>query len=252
MELTVWFDTLLVEIPKLWQSLKSNTYPASFFTNALGLSPEACARLPLLLGWFAAVYLGCGAVSVLLRFRRKQKSLNSVAHQINTAILVCCAVLFVPLLVYLAKACVYVIQNEVAPFQGQGDAVRYFGEAVGKIFYMVLAFAGVLFTVWMPVSSLLRYLRVYRLWGVPHGIFDVGLGLYLADTVLLAAYYGNRRLYALVLPAVILLAVIQHGGYIPEERNAPGAVRPAAGTAETPQEVPAGGERFSSGEPPKA
>lgn len=228
MGLTAWIDTLLVEIPRLWQCFKSNTYPASFLTNALGLGPETCARLPRMLVWFAAIYLGCGAVSVLLCFRRKQRSLNSVSHQINTAILVCCAVVFVPLLVYLARACVYVIQHEVSPPQGMGDLLRCFSEAVSKIFYMVLAFAGVLFTVWMPVSSLLRYLKVYRLWGVPHGIFDVGFGLYLADTALLAAYYADRRLYALILPAVLLLAVIQRSGYIPEERNVPRGADPAA------------------------
>lgn len=250
MELTTWFDTLLIELPRLWHCLKSNVYPASFLTNALGLNPETCARLPRVLVWFAAVYLSCGAVSTILRFRRKQQSLSSTAHQINTAILVCCAVLFVPLLAYLAKGCVYVIQNEVAPLQGRADAARCFGEAVSKIFYLVLAFAGVFFTVWMPVRSFLRYCKVYHLWGVPHGIFDVGFGLYLADTVLLAAYYGDRRLYALAAPAVVLLAVIQRGGYIPEERNVPGAAK-AAG-AETPPEVSAEREKPPAGGPPEA
>lgn len=223
MELTAWIDTLLVEIPRLWQCLKSNTYPESFLVNALGFSPETCARLPQMLTGFLAFYLLCGIVTLVLWFRLKQKSLSSVAHQINSAILVCCSTLFVPLLVFLAKALVYVIKNEVAPLQGEGDIFRFFGEAVSSTFYMVLAFLGVLFTVWMPVSTFLRYLKVYRLRGLPHGIFDVGFGLCLISTVLLAGYYGDRRLYLLLLPAVIGLAAIQTGGYIPEERNVAGA-----------------------------
>ena len=222
MELTAWIDTLLVEVPQLWQCLKHNTYPESFLINALGFRPETCARLPQLLTGFLAVYLLCGAMTVVLRFRLKQKSLNSIPHQINTAILVCCGALFVPLLVFLAKACVYVVQNEVAPLQGEGDHIRFFGAALSSVFYIVLAFVGVLFTVWMPVSSFLRYLKVYRLRGLPHAVFDVGFGLCLISAALLAGYYGDRRLYLLLLPAVIALALIQTGGYIPEERNITG------------------------------
>lgn len=242
MELTAWIDTLLVELPQLWQCLKHNTYPQSFLTNALGFSPEACARLPRLLTGFLAVYLLCGAVTVVLRFRLRQKSLNSAVHQINTAILVCCGALFVPLLVFLAKACVYVLKYEVAPLQGEGDYIRFFGEAVSSVFYIVLAFVGVFFTVWMPVSSFLRYLKVYRLRGLPHGLFDVGFGLCLISAALLAGFYGDRRLYLLLLPAVIALAVIQSGGYVPEERNAPGATPP-----ETDPAAKASGERTGSG-----
>ena len=242
MELTAWIDTLLIEAPKLWQCLKSNTYPDSFLANALGFSPEACARLPRLMIGFLAVYLLCGAVTVVLRFRLKQKSLNSVPHQINTAILVCCSALFIPLLVFLAKACVYVLKHEVAPLQGEGDYIRFFGEAISSVFFIVLAFVGVFFTIWMPISSFLRYLKVYRLRGLPHGLFDVGFGLCLISAALLAGFYGDRRLYLLLLPAVIGLALVQTGGCVPEERNAPGAM-----PTETDSAVKTSKDRAGSG-----
>lgn len=79
--------------------------------------------------------------------------------------------------------------------------------------------AGVGFTVWMPISSFLRYLRVHKLGGLPHALFDIGTGPFLAAVVLLAAAHGRRELYALALPALALLALVQRGGYIPEERN---------------------------------
>lgn len=231
MELTAWIDTLLVELPTLWHCLRDQVYPTSFLTNALGFSQAFCERLPQYLIYFAGFYFLCGIASLILRFRRGQKSLNSVAHQINTAILVCCCTLFIPALIYLAKACVYVLRNEVAPLQGQGDYIRYFGESVSSVFYIILAIAGVAFTVWMPVSSLLRYLKVYRIGGIPHGIFDIGFGLLLMSAALLSCAYSDRRLYLLLLPAIIMLGVIQRGGYIPEERNLrqpePASAKPA-------------------------
>lgn len=219
MELTAWIDTLLVELPALWHCLRDNLYPASFLTNALGFSQDFCDRLSQYLIWFMGLYFLCGIVTLFLHFRKGQKSLNSIAHQINTTILVCCCILFIPALVFLAKACVYVLQNETAPLQGQGDYIRYFGEAISSIFYIILAFAGIAFTVWMPVSSFLRYLKVYRIRGVPHGIFDVGFGLHLIAAALLSCAYSDRRLYLLLLPAIVMLGVIQTGGYIPEEQN---------------------------------
>lgn len=219
MELTAWIDTLIVELPALWHCLRDNLYPASFLTNALGFSQDFCERLPRYLIWFMALYFLCGAVTLFLRLRKGQKSLSSAAHQINNAILVCCCTLFIPALAFLAKACVYVLQNEVAPFQGQGDYIRWFGEAVSSLFYIIMAFAGVAFTVWMPVSSFFRYLKVYRIRGVPHGIFDVGFGLHLIAAALLSCAYSDRRLYLLLLPALVLLGAIQTGGYIPEEEN---------------------------------
>lgn len=219
MELTAWVDTLIRELPILLECLKNNTYPTSFLTNALGFSPALAERLPQYLLVWIGVYFLCGAVTLFLRLKRGQKSLNSVTHQINNVILTWCCTLFIPLLVLLGKACVYVLQNEVTGYQGRGDLARFAGEAAASIFYLVLAFVGVLFTVWMPASSAIRYLRVHRLGGLPHMLFDVGTGMFLLSVWLVAAARGQRLVYLLILPAVVMLCAVQAGGYIPEEQN---------------------------------
>lgn len=219
MELTVWIDTLIRELPPLAECLRTNTYPRAFLCSVLGLSETLAEKLPLYLAGFIALYFLCGVVTLALRFKRGQRSLNSRTHQVNNVILTWCCTLFLPLLVLLAKACVYVLQNEVPAYQGQGDLIRFAGEAAARIFYLVLAFAAVAGTVWMPLSSAIRYLRVHRLGGLPHMIFDVGTGYFLLSVLLLAAYRGQRLLYLLILPAVVMLGIIQTGGYIPEERN---------------------------------
>jgi hypothetical protein len=233
MELKVWIDTLIREFPGLLECLKTNSYPASFLTNALGLSPSLTDQLPQALWGYVLVYFLCGLVTVLLRYKKGQRSLNSVVHQINNVILTWCCTLFLPLLVLAAKSCVYILQNEVAAYQGKDDLVRFAGEALFSIFDMVVVLAGVAFTVWIPVSSAIRYLRVHHLGGLPHMILDVGTGPFLLSVMLLSASRGDRRLYLLVLPAIVLLGVVQRGGYIPEEKNLRTETPPPSPTAES-------------------
>ncbi len=252
MELTGWIDTLLVEAPKLWACLKTNQFPASFLTRVLGLEADAIRRLPSCLTAFIALYLLCGIITVILRFAVKQKSLSSVAHIINTAILTCCCTFFVPLLVYLGKAFVYVVQNEVSP--AQGDYLRFVGDAAAKTFYIIMAIAGVACTVWMPLSTAIRYLRVHRLRGLPHLVLDVGTGPFLIAVYLLSSRSGRTDLYWLVLAALVLLVLVQSGGYLPEERNTAAAMAPDK--AQTPPamegEPPAAVESPGAGSTPEA
>jgi len=221
-ELTGWIDTLIEEAPRLWECLKTNQFPASFLSRALGLEADVIQRLPTWLSAFVAVYLLCGIVTVILRFAVRQKSLSSAAHLINTAILTCCCTVFVPLLVYLGKAFVYVVQNEVAPLNG--DYLRFFGDVIAKSFYMIMAIAGVACTVWMPLSTVIRYLRVHHLRGLPHLVLDVGTGPFLIAVYLLSSQSGRTELYWLLLAALVLLVLVQSGGYLPEEEKTAAAM----------------------------
>jgi hypothetical protein len=235
MELKAWINTLIAEFPGLLECLKSNTFPASFLTNVLGFRPSLVERLPQYLWGFVGVYFLCGLVTLVLRYKRGQRSLNSIPHQINNVILTWCCTLFVPLLALLARSCVYILQNEVAAYRGEGDLIRFAGEAVSSVFYVILAFLAVAFTVWMPVSSAIRYLRVHRAGGLPHMIFDIGTGPFLLSVLLLAAAQGDRRLYLLALPAIVLLGVVQRGGYLPAEKNLQSETPPPSPARETPQ-----------------
>ena len=47
-----------------------------------------------------------------------------------------------------------------------------------------------------------------------------------ACVLLLAAFYENRLIYLLFLPALVLLALVQRGGYIPDARNLRALLRP--------------------------
>lgn len=213
-QLTAWANALPVEFPKLWQCLKSNAYPSSFLTNVLKLRPETFARLPQVLIFFLALYLGCGTVTLILRYAKHQKPLSSVHHQVNMSVLVFLEALLLPPFLFLERVCWRDLRG-VAPFRGNGDYVRFFGEVSVLLLYMLMAVVVVLFTAWPPLTTFLRYLREYRLRGVPHAVFEVGFGLCLLSVVLLSAFYGDWRLYLLLVPVLVLLGILQAGGHVP-------------------------------------
>lgn len=216
---TRWIDTLIEQFPRLAENLKTNTFPAEFLSAVFGVSAETLEKLPEYLLIWVGVYLLCGVITLFLRFKKGQKSLSSVSNQINNVILTWCSAFFIPLLVMMVKGCRQILST-IEPYRGDtGDLIRFLGESLGSIFYLIMAIAGVGFTVWMPISSFLRYLKVHKLGGLPHAIFDIGTGPFFLAVILLAAHYGRRELYALMLVPVILLWIIQRGGYIPASRN---------------------------------
>lgn len=224
MEFTAWIDILLEELPRLWDCVKTNTFPADFLTRALDFSTETLENLPKYLMWFMAVYLVCGLITIVLRFTRNQRSINSLAKQLVNVILTSCCILMIPLLPMLIKAIIYVVQNEVSPYQGLHDLVRYGGDLFGKPFYLIMAAGAIAATIWLPLGGALEYLRRHKLFGVPHAIFDYGTGMYLISTYLLSSYCGDPRWFLALIPAVIMLRVVQIGGYVPEEINSREAI----------------------------
>lgn len=203
----------------LWNCLFTNAYPQAFLANVLGLSSGQASALPRYLLGYVVFYLLCGAVTILLRFKRGQRSLNSRPKQINNVILTMADFFFIPQLpvfVDMGKASL----GAVTPYSGEiSDVVRFFSEVWTAIFTPLFLFLVVLFTVILPFQSAIRYLRAYKLAGLPHMVFDVGTGCYLLSAVLLSMCSGNRLWYLLIPVAVILLWVVQTGGYIPEEQN---------------------------------
>ena len=220
MDYVSWTAALLEEIPKLWPCLLDNLYPTTFLTRVFFLSPEAAARLPRYLLAYTSVYLLCGVITLVLHCRKGQRSLNSPADQINNVILSVADFLFIPMLFALWTMGKESLST-VAPYTGEiSDLWRFFSDYWTALFFPLLVFSVTLLTVLFPFHSALRYLKVYKLPGVPHMIFDVGTGVFLISDLLLAAAYETRLIYLLIALAFGMLFAIQRGGYIPNSRNA--------------------------------
>lgn len=207
----------------LWHCLFSNHYPEVFLQNVLGLTDADAAALPRYLMIWAAVYLLCGAVATVLRNRAGQKSLSSPARMVNNMILTMADFFFIPQL-FVFWAMGRSSLAEVVPWaRTSADLVRWLSDAWTALFTPLFLFLVVLATVLMPIQAAVRYLKVYKLRGLPHMIFDVGMGLFLLSLALLSMCTGHRQWYLAALPAAIMLLLIQRGGYIPEEAGRRGS-----------------------------
>lgn len=213
-------DQIISGVTDLFSSLLSNTPPSILLQRVLGLTDGQTAALPKYLLGFAAFYLICGGITLLLHFKRGQKSLNSLAKQAVNVVLVIADFLLVPLLLVIWDMAKLVL-GRVAPWNGElSDSWRFFTQAWSALFDPILLFAILLFTVLLPVQAAWRYWSVYHLAGVPHMVFDVGFGLYLSCAAMLSMLTSSRLWYLLLIPAIVMLCVGQTGGYIPDARNA--------------------------------
>ena len=220
MDLLPWIDSLLVEIPLLIENVKANVFPASFLTNVLGIDPQSLARLPLMLTLFVVFYLLCGGATVALRLRTGQTSLLSFSRQCFNAVLIWASFLLIPMRKLLAQA--------------PGDSSVY----------PLLALGAVILSVAIPLTSVVRYLWIYRLTGIPHAVFDVGFGLFVLSVALLAAK-STSILWLLVPVSMAALTVVQweghryeeddHSGQPSPEPKAPRKVAPEADIQTSPE-----------------
>lgn len=217
--LTHLIGQIMDGVADLYSSLLSNTPPMVLLKDILDLTQEQLAALPKYLLGFSVLYLICGGITLSLHFTRGQKSLNSLVKQAVNMVLVIADFLFVPLLVVVWELARFVL-GAVEPWSGEtADLWRLFSQAWSVLFDPVLLFAILLFTALLPVQAAWRYLKAYRLAGVPHMIFDVGSGLYLACATMLSMLRENRLWYLLLLPAAVMLFLVQRGGYVPDARN---------------------------------
>lgn len=212
-------DLIFAGTKDVLSSLQTNSPPAVLLEDVLGLSQAQIDALPRQLLAFVGIYLACGALTLLLRFRRGQRSLSSWSKQVSNVIFTVADFILIPFLLLMVEMGRQFLQG-VEPYSGElSDLWRFFTQAWGVLFDPVLLCALLICTILMPVQAAWRYLRVYKLFGLPHMVFDVGTGIYLACVAMMSMLTGNMKWYALILLAVVMLCVVQIGGYIPDSRN---------------------------------
>lgn len=203
----------------LWEGIKTNTYPAAFFTDALGLSQETVEALPDVAAVFLAVCLLCGIVSLILRWKAGQRSISGWGDQLISVMMILLAFLCIPILLLLHQ---YVVEAKAAAegsFASRGmDYVYEILETAYPV--LMVTILCVCMMLW-PLLRIKDYLVRYHLAGLFHAVFEVGTGLYIAGAAVLAMYRENALYYAVILPYLFLLWLRQRGGWDTEfrERN---------------------------------
>lgn len=220
MDYLAWMADFWRELPGLWTCVVENQYPTSFLTRALLLSPAQAQSLPRFFTGYIIVYFLCGCAALYIHIKRKQRSLNSWNKQVCNIVFTVTDFFFIPMLFGI-----WMIGRDelaaVTPYSGElTDLWRYFSEAWTAIFTPLLIFLVTLLVALFPFQAAYRYIKLYKLFGLPHMVLDVGFGLFLISVLMLSAFYETRLICLLLLPALLLLVLVQRGGYIPDARNA--------------------------------
>lgn len=196
----------------LWDSLKNNTWPDAFFTDLLGLSKEITDKLPKFMFYYMVIYGIAAVISLVLHYGKQQKCFSNLGRKLTDAL--CCT---------LAVMCGWLIpqfiaQGKVLASQVEGHFSFTAGGWHWLSEYLQAWFdpiwLGVLFLAIasMPMLTMRKYIKEYKLAGIPWAIFDEGFALFCMCTAVLAMSSGNPLWYAWIPAAFVLILLGQTGG----------------------------------------
>lgn len=195
-----------------WEGLQSHTWPQAFFLDSLGLTEELTLKLPQYAKTYLGIYFVMAAVSLVLHYWKKQKSLSNFGRKFTDFLL---TILLIPAV--RAIILIFGVGQEKAMQVKGSFSFTPAGEewmmAMVEAWYYPVGLSLILLgAVLVMCSTVKRYLEKYNLAGIPWAIYDVGFGLFCISTLLMVLSTGNPDWYWLILPAVILNAVGQTGG----------------------------------------
>ncbi len=184
------------ELTGLFNCILRQSYPMDFLKNSLGLTEAEANILPQFLQYFIVGYCICGIFVVLIHFVREQKPLSGWGRQLFR-------VLLAGLLIFLAP----LVQAAVRSFSLPASVF-------GKAGLLILFAAALLFL----VLAFRKYIRMYGIFGLPHGIFEAEFAYLLFACYLLAAWNEDYRYYFPAgVSALVLLYLGRHGS-VPKKK----------------------------------
>ncbi|MDO4333133.1 MAG: hypothetical protein Q4C58_10685 [Eubacteriales bacterium] len=196
---------------ELWKGLQTNTYPAAFFTDALGMSTDATKALPGHVAFLLAVCMICGAITLLLRWKAGQRSISGWGDQLVNVLLSLLTILCIPVLLLLYQ---YVAEANTAALKLYPDkGIAYWKEFLETAYpVLMVAIICVAMMLW-PLFRFKDYLVCYHLKGLFHGIFEVGTGFFIAGVAIQAMYRESPAIYLLIPVYLLMLFLRQRGGW---------------------------------------
>lgn len=205
--------TLVVDgMKSLWNGLKSNTWPDAFFMDLLGLSEEAADKLPKIMFYYIVIYGVAAIISLILHFWKKQKCFSDLGRKFVDVL--CCT---------LAIMCGWLIPQFIAQGKLQASAVEGEFSLTAEGWHWLSEYLQAWFDpIWlgalfiaiaiMPLLTVRRYIKEYKLAGIPWAIFDEGFALLCMSTAVLTMFSGNPLWYAVIPAAFVLILLGQTGG----------------------------------------
>ncbi len=218
----------------LVDGLKTNVWPDVFFSELLELSPETVSKLPDWAMKYLIIYAVAALLSILLHYKKKQKSFSNFTWKLADFICMAVAVMclwIIPQFYRQAKMFAAEVPGE---FSWTREGFSWLSEWMQSWFDPV--FLGIIFIAIAvcPFMKALRYLREYKLFGIPWAIYDMGFSILCYSAAILAMASGEWYWYAAIPAAMVLVSFGQTGGVDLELSD-----KPKAKKSKAPKTAPA-------------
>ena len=196
----------------LIEGLKTNTWPDAFFTGLLGLSEETAEKLPTYVFFYMVIYGIAALISIVLHFAKKQKSFSDLGRKfvdmICWALAVMCCWL-IPQFIAQGRLMASEVEGE---FSFTAEGWKWLSEYLQAWFDPIWLGALFLAIAIMPLLTVRKYLKIYKLAGIPWAIFDEGFAVFCMSAAVLVMSTGNLLWYASIPVAFVLILLGQTGG----------------------------------------
>ena len=205
--------TLIVDGMKdLTEGLKSCTWPEKFVSGLLGMSPATAEKLRAYLFYYMILYAVSAVISLVLHYKKEMKSFSNFGRKmmdfICTVLMVMCCWL-VPQFVAQSKLMASQVEGE---FSFTEEGFYWLSDYLQAGFDPIWLSALMIFIAIMPLLTARRYLKEYKLLGIPWAIYDVGFGVFAISTAAMAMAHGSFLWYLAIPAAMVLVHFGQTGG----------------------------------------
>ena len=196
----------------LTAGLKNNVWPDAFFRELLGMSEESIDRLPEMAFYFMIVYGISAVISLILHYAQKQKSFSDLGRKIAAFLscfvaVMCCWI--VPQFIAQGKLLASDVKGE---FSFTQEGMKWLSDFLQAWFDPVFLIILLVAISMMPVFSIRRYIKNYKLLGIPWAIYDVGFPLLCFSAAILAMANGNLMWYVAIPVGLTAVWLGQTGG----------------------------------------
>lgn len=205
--------TLIVDgVKDLVHGIKTNTWPDIFVNELLGLSGEKADKLPDYMMYFMIIYGVAAVISIILHFVKKQKCFSDFGRKmmdfICTVLMVMCCWL-IPQFIAQGRLLADQVEGEFS-FTKEGISwLSSYLQAWFDPIWLAALFAAIAI---MPLLTVRRYIKEYKLLGLAWAIYDVGFGILCICAAGMAMASGSIIWYLVIPTALIAIKFGQTGG----------------------------------------
>ncbi len=198
----------------LFTGLTSNTWPTYFLEKLLGLSKESIVALPTIALWVLGIYMVFAVAALSLKKWKQQKSYSDMIRKLVDCICIIVGTMclwIVPQFIAQGKVLASGVEGS---FSFSAEGVKWLSEFMQAWFDPIFLLIVLLAFALLPVFTMVRYFKGYKLWGLIWIVYDTCFGVVIVAAAVLAMYHGDFKWYLVILPPLVLNLLGQRGGVI--------------------------------------